>query len=302
MIGNQYLMIISELNPMKKIFLITILTACIGMQYASAQWAANVNNIYNTNTGFVGIGNNSPTTLLYVAKNMTEPCITVRNMGGNGGATYAMVDDASGAFWKFKATNTGGFKIRDNSNALDVITIESGSFANAIYIKSTDNIGIGTSAPNASAVLDISSTTKGFLAPRMNHAQLEAISSPTEGLMVYCTDCAPDESGRVAMYIAGAWYMMSIDDCLSPPDDPLAGTSEATSTSITWVWNSVEDADGYKWSATNDYSAAQEMGGLTSKTETGLEPGTSYTRYVWSYNGCGHSAAVELTITTTNGE
>jgi hypothetical protein len=302
MIGNQYLMIISELNHMKKIFLIIIVTACIGMQYASAQWAANGNNIYNTNTGFVGIGNNSPTTLLYVAKTMTEPCITVRNMGGAGGATYSMVDDASGAFWKFKATNTGGFKIRDNSNALDVITIESGSFANAIYIKNTDNIGIGTSAPNTSAVLDISSTTKGFLAPRMNHAQLEAISSPAEGLMVYCTDCAPDESGRVAMYIAGSWYMMSIDDCLSPPVDPSPGSSEAGSTSITWAWQSVEGANGYKWSATLDYSTAEEMGSLTAKTETGLIPGTSYTRYVWSYNACGKSNATPLTTSTTTGE
>ena len=74
-------------------------------------------------TGNVGIGNNAPTTLLYVAKNTGEPTITIRNMGGGGGASYSMVDDLSGASWKFKATTFGGFKIRDQANALDVLTI-----------------------------------------------------------------------------------------------------------------------------------------------------------------------------------
>ncbi|MEY3499807.1 MAG: hypothetical protein RL308_1476, partial [Bacteroidota bacterium] len=48
---------------------------------------------------------------------------------------------------------------------------------------------IGTGAvPNASAALDVDSTTKGFLPPRMTNAQRTAIASPAVGLMVYCTD------------------------------------------------------------------------------------------------------------------
>ena len=50
------------------------------------------------------------------------------------------------------------------------------------------NVGIGTTTPNTSAQLDISSTTKGFLPPRMTAAQRTAISSPTNGLLVYQTD------------------------------------------------------------------------------------------------------------------
>jgi len=49
-------------------------------------------------------------------------------------------------------------------------------------------VGIGTTTPNASAVLDLTSTTQGLLPPRMTQAQRSAISSPTTGLMVYQTD------------------------------------------------------------------------------------------------------------------
>lgn len=49
-------------------------------------------------------------------------------------------------------------------------------------------VGIGTSSPNASAELDISSTNKGVLFPRLTNAQLLAISNPTAGLQVYNTD------------------------------------------------------------------------------------------------------------------
>ncbi|MCX6318755.1 MAG: hypothetical protein NTW29_15860 [Bacteroidetes bacterium] len=50
------------------------------------------------------------------------------------------------------------------------------------------NVGIGTTTPNASAQLEISSTTKGILVPRMTQAQRTAISNPAQGLLVYQTD------------------------------------------------------------------------------------------------------------------
>lgn len=49
-------------------------------------------------------------------------------------------------------------------------------------------IGIGTVTPNASSILDITSTTQGMLAPRMTTAQRNAIASPADGLIVYDTD------------------------------------------------------------------------------------------------------------------
>lgn len=51
-------------------------------------------------------------------------------------------------------------------------------------------VGVGTSNPNSAAALEIESTSKGFLPPRMTSIQLLAVQNPPEGLMVYCTDCA----------------------------------------------------------------------------------------------------------------
>ena len=50
-------------------------------------------------------------------------------------------------------------------------------------------VGVGTDNPNQSSALDVESTTKGFLPPRLTLMQLLAIASPAEGLLVYCTDC-----------------------------------------------------------------------------------------------------------------
>jgi hypothetical protein len=49
-------------------------------------------------------------------------------------------------------------------------------------------VGINNENPDASAALDITSTTGGLLIPRMTNAQRDAISSPAIGLMIYQTD------------------------------------------------------------------------------------------------------------------
>jgi len=51
------------------------------------------------------------------------------------------------------------------------------------------SISIGTINPNTSAALDISSTSKGFLPPRMTAIERDLIDTPAQGLMVYCTNC-----------------------------------------------------------------------------------------------------------------
>jgi hypothetical protein len=55
-------------------------------------------------------------------------------------------------------------------------------------VNGSGQTSIGTASPNASAKVQIDSTTQGFLPPRMTNAQRTAIASPAVGLMVYCTD------------------------------------------------------------------------------------------------------------------
>ncbi len=57
-------------------------------------------------------------------------------------------------------------------------------------VAQTDNVGIGTSTPHPNAILDVSSDSKGFLAPRLNTLQrlLMAPLATAQGLLVYDTD------------------------------------------------------------------------------------------------------------------
>ena len=79
-----------------------------------------------------------------------------------------------------------------SADALATIATQPGvplaiSTANAerIRIDTAGNVGIGTTSPNANAILDVSSTAKAFMPPRMTTTQKNAIASPTAGMVVY---------------------------------------------------------------------------------------------------------------------
>jgi len=90
------------------------------------------------------------------------------------------------------------------------------------YVQASAQVGIGTISPNASSSLEIVSTTKGFLMPRMTAAQRTAIATPATGLLVFQTDP-----------VAGFWYytgtiwvrLNSTADALSIPSAYAANTS-----------------------------------------------------------------------------
>ena len=84
----------------------------------------------------------------------------------------------------------------------------------------------------------------------------------------------------------------------SAPGSPSAGTHTPGTTAIVWNWNTVADAIGYRWNTTDDYATATEMGTATTNSEGGLACGTSYTRFVWAYNGCNSSVSTALTQKT----
>ena len=64
----------------------------------------------------------------------------------------------------------------------------------------TAQVGIGTTSPDASSALEVASTDKGFLMPRMTTIQREAIATPANGLMVFDTD-----TNSQWTYTGGVW-------------------------------------------------------------------------------------------------
>jgi FG-GAP repeat len=76
------------------------------------------------------------------------------------------------------------------------------------FVQAQDqNVGIGTTSPNSSAVLDVNSSTKGMLIPRLTTAQRKAISTPAMGLLVFDID-----KGAVMFFDGHAWRALSFTD------------------------------------------------------------------------------------------
>jgi len=95
-------------------------------------------------------------------------------------------------------------------------TLTASLFMAVVFVNSLfSQIGIGTVTPHQSAILDITSTTKGFLPPRMLDTEMYGISSPTNGLMVYCKNCCGN--GTLNFYNGSEWVYLN--DCISTDFD-----------------------------------------------------------------------------------
>lgn len=82
-------------------------------------------------------------------------------------------------------------------------------------ITTVAQVGIGTSSPSTSSILDIESTDKGFLIPRLTATQRDNIASPAAGLMIYCTNCCAT-GGSLTFYNGTSWE--NVPDCTTRQD------------------------------------------------------------------------------------
>ena len=69
----------------------------------------------------------------------------------------------------------------------------------------TQKIGGNPGTIDTKAVLELESTTKGFLLPRMTAVQVAAITNPTSGMIVFCTDCGVGADGELRISYNGVW-------------------------------------------------------------------------------------------------
>ena len=103
-------------------------------------------------------------------------------IGTTSPATKLEVVGASGI--QIRNASTDGFSFQQaNTNSWSWTALTAGSNYNI----QNANVGIGTATPAASAILDVTSTSKGFLPPRMTTTQKNAIGTPAAGLMVFDT-------------------------------------------------------------------------------------------------------------------
>ena len=138
--------------------------------------------------------------------------------------------------------------------------------APATRTSAQNNVGIGTAVPDASSLVDMTSTTLGFLAPRMTKAQRDAISNPARGLIVFVIDSLTFYYNTSNIPATPNWvtWLSSANgvqyDITTTQNNSLVRTD--------WLYNVAYNA------AAADANAAgaqiTSTGGATNRTATGL--------------------------------
>jgi hypothetical protein len=134
----------------------------------------------------------------------------------------------------------------------------------------TGAVGIGTTSPNASSLLEVKSTAKGILIPRMTQTQRNAIKSPATGLLIYQTDKTPGfyyYNGTAWAAVAAKSANRSLSNLTSPTKIdahllPASDTFDLGSSSAAWrnvYGKSVNSASAYFINGGNVLAAAGDQ-------------------------------------------
>lgn len=161
------------------------------------------------------------------------------------------------------------------------------------------------SFPNPSSMVDVKSTNKGMLIPRMTTAERDAISTPEESLFIFNTTTKCFEA-----YVNGAWNTLSCPAACTPPAAPSASSASGIGcTSFTANWSASTGATSYLLDVATDAGFTSFVGGysnlnvgnVTSSLISGLTASSNYYYRVRATTACtgGNSNTVSVTTDFT---
>jgi hypothetical protein len=206
--------------------------------------------------------------------------------GGTGSATQNFVDLST-------AQTVAGDKTLSGNTSVGGILQVSGNTTIA------GSAGIGTASPNSKAILDVSSTTKGFLPPRMTHAQMMAITGAPAGLMVWCSDLG--SSGMLQVYNGTDWTNLNgVIVSGTVPDAPTISTATRGYIGVGEAYIPFTKPASNGGSPITSYTVISSPGNITETLYqtgsdtfhiTGLTLGISYTFTVRATNALGSATS-----------
>ncbi len=165
----------------------------------------NGNAVWQASTGTSVSDNIDASTLSGTTLNSTITGSSLTSVGtlANLTVTDAIVGSITGnAATATTAITAGNITATSNNTLTTLSSLTSVGVLNSATVNGKVIIG-ATSEVSVSAVLEASSTTQGFLPPRMTITQRSVIASPAQGLMIYCTNCGT--YGEPQYYNGAAW-------------------------------------------------------------------------------------------------
>jgi uncharacterized protein (TIGR02145 family) len=163
-----------------------------------------------------------------------------------------------------------------------------------VFLSNTvfSQVGIGTTSPNANAILELSSTSQGMKFPRLTTLQRTSIALPAKGLTVFDTEinCLMTNFGTSSVpswkCLGGLAYTVP-----GAPTSPIATAiyKQATVSFTAPASNGGTDITGY--TVTSSPGGFSATGASSPLVVTGLTNGTAYTFTVVATNAVGNSSA-----------
>ena len=162
----------------------------------------------------VGIGTPVPDTKLHVesgSAGVVTPFVGTIATFESSGAGYLSIltpdVSTSGILFGEPSNNLAGGIFYNDPGSQDGFQFRVNGNQTKMVIESDGAVGIGTTNPDVTAILDLSSTIEGFLPPRMTTVQRDAIVSPAPGLEIYNTTVDKSE-----VFTGTSWSTVVTED------------------------------------------------------------------------------------------